>query len=134
MIHSNCGGKSCVDDALVVHRFGHMCMLCVVQVMNIIVWEKAVINVMCRLCHVVVLYCVLQTLGEAVKNPNRSIDDVIWRLKQAFAQVLHWPLDLIHVEKIKVSSLGHHFMSHVSWCVSARGILSHRLFYDSSFC
>ena len=109
-------------------------MLCVVQVMNVIVWEKAVINVMCRLCHVVVLYCVLQTLGEAVKNPNRSIDDVIWRLKQAFAQVLHWPLDLIHVEKIKVSSLGHHFMSHVSWCVSARGSLSHRLFYDSSFC
>ena len=59
MIQSDCGGKSCVDDALVVHRFRHMCMLCVVQVMNIIVWEKVVISVMCRLCHVVVLYCVL---------------------------------------------------------------------------
>ena len=46
-----------------------------------------------------------------MKNPNRSIDDAIQRLKQAFALVLHWPLDLIHVEKINVSSFSCKFMT-----------------------
>ncbi|XP_070200024.1 receptor-type tyrosine-protein phosphatase R-like [Littorina saxatilis] len=45
-------------------------------------------------------YGVVVTLGEAVKNPNRSIDDAMQRMRQAFAQVLDWPADLIHVEKI----------------------------------
>ena len=44
-------------------------------------------------------------LNEAIRNPNRSIDESMDQLKKALSSVVPWPMNGIHVEKINVSTL-----------------------------
>ena len=48
-------------------------------------------------------FMLFQTLGIVMKAPNRSIDDVVSELRNAFAYVLKWPVKNIRVDKISVS-------------------------------
>ncbi|XP_041367700.1 tyrosine-protein phosphatase non-receptor type 7-like [Gigantopelta aegis] len=82
-------------------------------------------------------YITVVTLGISMKAPNRSIDDVVSELRNAFAYVLKWPVRNIRVDKISLAGnvIGLYFLKsgmtgsiiHASDLIPARDVLQPQL-------